>query len=170
MTQKFSWLFVCLSVLLFTQCNLTKTKSIQHNNHIVDFQKNINAEITTFFKLLEKADSSKIDSAKVIPAYDELVKNVKIQIDSARKLKPIDKDSSFKLAAIKLFEFYQKMVEIDYARLVPLVIQPEVTIEEQEVVKSIQVKIKKEEQVPYQNFKKAQQAFAQRHQFKLNEN
>ncbi len=163
--KKIIWLWWLVPLLTFSQCKFNSNKAIRYNNKIIRYQKNINNEISSFFDILERSDSSSTDSAKVIPAYDDLVKNVNDQLDSTRQLKPIDKDSTFKVAAVELFEFYQRIVQEEYARLVPLVIQKMVTQEEQDLIKSTMERIKKEESVPYQKFKKAQLTFAKRFGF-----
>jgi len=163
--KKIIWLWWLIPLLTFSQCKFSANKAIRYNNKIIRYQKNINNEISFFFKVLEKSDSSSTDSAKVVPAYDALVKQVNSQLDSTRQLKPLDKDSTFKLAAVELFEFYQKIVQEDYARLVPLVMQKMVTQEEQDLIKNTMDRIKNEENVPYQKFKKAQLAFAKKFGF-----
>ncbi|OJJ20386.1 hypothetical protein BKI52_18165 [marine bacterium AO1-C] len=163
--KKFIWLWWVLPLLTFSQCKFTSNKAIRYNNKVIRYQKNINNEISSFFKVLEKSASSSADSAKVVPAYDALVKKVNNQLDSTRQLKPLEKDSTFKAAAVELFEFYQKIVQEDYARLVPLVMQKTVTQEEQNLIKSTMDRIKNEENKPYQKFKKAQLAFAKKFGF-----
>lgn len=155
-------LLLVVSTLCFTQCGLKNTRSVEYNNKVITIQKNINAGIDSFFKVLDSADS-----AAIVPAYDTLVKEVNVQINYARSLKPIDKDSSFKTSAMKLFEVYHRIIEVDYARMVPLLMQQNVTQEEKDLLVEMETKIKNDEKDAYKKFKQAQQAFAKRHGFKF---
>lgn len=166
MMKNIRWFLLLMPILTFSQCGkFSSNKAIQYNNKIIQSQNKINGAISRFFKVLEKSTESKVDSAKVIPAYDDLVLQVNNQLDSTKKLTPIDKDSSFKVAAVELFEFYQKVVQEDYARLIPLVLQKTVTQEEQNLIKKMEDQIKQGEEKPYQKFRKAQLKFAKKHGF-----
>ena len=155
-------LLLAVCCVWLTQCDFKSTRSVEYNNKIISIQKNINTGIDSFFKVLGSADS-----AAIVPAYDTLVKEVNVQINFARSLKPIGKDSSFKTTALELFEVYHRIIEVDYARMVPLLMQSGVTAEEKDLLVEMETKIKKDEKAAYQKFKKAQQVFAKRYGFKF---
>ncbi|EAY23920.1 LIC11966 family surface protein [Microscilla marina] len=162
MTNKIYWGVAMVWLTLLTQCLPKDTRAIEYNNKIVSIQKKINTGLDSFYKTLEKGDS-----AAIVPAYDTLVKTINDQLIEARNLKPLGKDSTFKATALGLFDVYHRIIEVDFARMVPLLMQAEVSEEEKNLLVDMEKKLKKDEKAAYQKFKKAQQAFAKKHNFKL---
>ncbi len=162
MTNKIYGLFALGLLVLLAQCSPRDTRAVEYNNKIVNIQKNINAGLDSFYKTLEKGDS-----AAIVPAYDTLVQQINDQLVEARKLKPLDKDSTFKTAAMGLFDVYHRIIEVDFARMIPLLMQPAVSKEEKNLLVDMEKKLKTDEKAAYKKFKEAQQAFAKKHEFKL---
>lgn len=157
----FSVLFISLFSLAHTQ---SFTDAIAYNDYIIEQQNLVGADILAF---VDKFNDSDMTKAAILPSLERLLKTAKTSLATVEKIEPFEGDSQLKPAAVKLFQFYVKVIDSDYRTMVDMLYGGELTDDVSSKLNTLVEKIQTDEASIDLNFATAQAAFAEKHNIEL---
>ena len=162
--KKMMWAGVLITFIL-TGCNNPEMTAVEYNNLIIDEHTKISQSIIEMPAYFE-TDIKKADSIRM-----EMV----IQCDSSTKklqaLPDYKGNTEFRDAAIALFKFYAKISQNEYKEMLQILAKDK-DIEMEDILRLRQIEsdLATQEEALDTKFKKAQESFAETHNFSLTEN
>lgn len=162
-------IFALTGLLLFVSCSQHTARSgdkqfytpVEYNDFIVDQQ---NAIIKRMIKLTATYDSGSNSEVRI--QFDSLVKQSDISLTNIKRLSDYEGDSSLKLQAEQLFEFYNHIFYNEYRQMVEIFLKgsdasDEDITELNRIVQSVRVK----EEALNRSLGLAQNVFAKKFDF-----
>jgi hypothetical protein len=140
------------------------TDPVKYNDYIVNQQTAIGEGILNFTNALNQENITKQ------AALDQLDISLKIaekSIDNIKKLKRLNPDFGLGDAALSLFEFYKKTMEVSYKEMVIELFNTEPDMDK---LNRIIQSVSDDEKIVDDTFSKAQEKFAQHYNISLGEN
>lgn len=135
---------------------------VAYNDAIVNEQTAIGEKMQVFSAAMEGTDGSAVSAA-----LEALEGRTQQALVTLRAMPAIDGSTELRDSAVTLFEFYLRSAQVDYRRLMEILADQEVTVEEQPEVDAIIARMNAEEQTLDAAFGATQQAFADRYGFTL---
>ena len=139
--------------------------AIQYNDYIVNRQAKHMQNILDLAKAAEK----NLDSAEKM--LDKFTGETDTFVEEIKGMPAYKGDSSLRDAAVRIFEFYKKVFQNDYAQIIQIRKKgDEMTDEDMEEMKNIVNRISIEEEGYDKSFQDTQKNFADKNNMKLTEN
>ena len=139
--------------------------AVQYNDYIVNRQAKHIQNVLDF----SKAAGKNLDSAEKM--LDKFTGETAIFVEELKDMPAYKGDSSLRDAAVRIFNFYKKVFQIDYPRIIQIRKKgDEMTNEELEEMKDIVGKITRDEEGYDKSFHNIQKNFADKNNIKLTEN
>lgn len=140
---------------------------VQYNDKIVDYQNEIGYALVAMIDYIG-AEDSQLAAAEALRL--EVLKKTKASIAGLEKMTAYEGNDVLRKAALDLFRFYLRVVEVDYKKIIDIVYKEDITEADATALSELVVKIEDEEGKYDSTFEKAQLAFATTHNLELEEN
>ncbi len=166
-------LFFVLTLTFFAGTAQQKTfkTAVDFNDFVVNLQDSIGY---SFLKITEIVGNDKLSIAEMKTAsLQQLEKSkaiIKFCTETLQKVKPFEKGELFKTAAINLFNYYYKTVDVQYRKIIEILSSGKYGDEETKQISDIQAKITAEEKTYDDAYINAQDGFAKHYHFELEPN
>ena len=161
-------LFLLLVLLTSGLASAQKFSSaVEYNDHIVNLQNEIGYKMIAFNDQVGGENST---LEQVQPYFDELLSTTRDVIKRLEKVTPWDKNTELKSAALELFRFYEVTIDRDYREMVDIVYKSDLTDEDYARLTEILAKVTEDEKAYDNRFQAAQNAFADKYGFDLEQN
>jgi len=158
-------LLTAVLLLLSSFVQAQNTKAIDYNDKIVDEQSKIIVLTLEFVDLID-IDLNACETKRV-----EMVKQIETSILVVEKMGSFEGNSELRTAALNLFRFYKKVYSVEYKMFLDYLLKGEdITEEEVTELTEISTRIGEEEVVLDEAFAIAQENFAVKYGFVIEEN
>lgn len=142
-------------------------EAVDYNDYIVDQQNSIGRELITFNEAF--ADET-VTFESITPTYNQLIKVTETAIANVTAMDAYGGNTDLRNSAAALFGFYLDIFKNEYLEMMKILLQDEATESGFARVEEIMQQISASEAEFDQAFNDAQTAFAEKHNFKLEEN
>jgi hypothetical protein len=156
------FLFVALSCLW--ACKPSRQEAVEYSDRIINQQKAVHQKELQMLEALE-------DSTAVQGAYEAYMRQVRTAIDSVQKLEAFDGQTSFKDAALALFNTYRVAGETQYREVVKLMKKSDaqLTLEDKERASELLQDVREKLNSEVADLDSAQDHFAKQYNIELEE-
>lgn len=157
-------LSLCLLLLLVAPASLAQQKkfsnAVQYNDYIVQQQQNILTVMNAFNETVGKGEKPAIDAARL-----RVVAESRTAAKNVRQMAPFKGQTTFRDAAVSLFDFYVKVTSTTYVEMIDLMFSERE--DRADKINALVANITEDEKKYDEKFLSSQQAFAKAHDFRL---
>jgi len=126
--RNFTFTLLFFSIALLISCGPTVEEAIKYSDNIIEQNEMIIGKLEELIDTYDKFVPEEMDNA-----YKTAVAQTTGGIDFAKKLKPFGEDSTFKVGALKLFNSYKSILDVEHKRIIELLKLPESEYGEEEI-------------------------------------
>ncbi|TAL68776.1 MAG: hypothetical protein EPN82_08870 [Bacteroidetes bacterium] len=173
--KKFILIIFIISFLIisFIACSknvkensVTVRTPLEYLEYIIGEQNKIIPKMLDFNQALESGEEGRIEHMLTL-----LQKQTESSVDEVMKLKPFEGDKTFKKAALELFEFYQSISNDEFVDMAKIFTKKDkMTQDDFDEITELRRNIIDREKILDQNLSNAQKTFADKYQYRLEQN
>jgi hypothetical protein len=141
--------------------------AVDYNDFIVEQQNAIGSAIINFNTIF---GDENLNEEMALAGHGELLSVIQQSIDAMEVLEAFEGNTELRNSALELFRFYDRIVQKQYLDMLYIMLKVEITSDDEELMGDLLRSITDEEAGFDLRFQAAQNAFAEKYNFKLIEN